>query len=440
MKTLNSTVITIAALFLSGALFFSCSLPGNEGYGTLVITLPGGNAAARAAVSEAFAATLSFHIECNGPGPDDKVTRESRAGASVSIPLNVGDWTVTVTILNAADQIIGSGTERVVIESGRTTPLQMPVTIDTGGNDITGFAITSPVSAEGVINATTIDISVPFRTNLTGMNFTATHTGASISPAPGTPLDFDSPQTVTVRAENGQVKVYTVRVNLSPPPVPDGGTAEWPSVVTWQNYGLSSGLSKPSGTTVSGAAVSSGALLVYLQNADTEAFDNLVSQFTVLDGIPATSSESGYRFYELAYMYSGASFTLSMTYGSGMLILSIEPDDPSGFFVWPGNDRWTVFNLSGLTQPAGTTVADVTETESPTAMLSVTLNNINHTAYEDLLSHITALLGSPYTSTGTSATQTREDVFMSTVGATMLIVTLEMDTSDDEITIAAIKY
>jgi hypothetical protein len=211
----------------------------------------------------------------------------------------------------------------------------MPVTIDTRGKDILRFAITSPVTAEGVLvpNATTIAVSVPFGTNLANMNFTATHTGASISPAPGTPLDFTSPRIVTVRAENGQEKLYTVTVNLSPPSAPGGGTAAWPSAATWQSYGFA----------------------------------------------------------------------------------------------------------SGLTQPSGTTVGEANESESP-SMLSVTLNNSSHAAYEDLLSRITALLGSPYTLTGASTTQTREAVFLSTVGANTLIVTLEMDASDDEITIVAIKY
>jgi hypothetical protein len=229
-------------------------------------------------------------------------------------------------------------------------------------------------------------------------------------------------------------------VNLSAPSIPGGGTAVWPSTATWQNYGLSSGLTQPTGTTIYTAAVSSGALLVYLQNADAAAFDNLASQFTVLGGTPTTSNESGYRFYELAYTYSGTNLTITLAHGNGMLILSIEPDDPGGFTVWPDNSRWTVFNLSGLTQPTGTTVDDVTETASPYTMLSVTLNSIDNTAYEYLLSQITTRLGTPFTSTGTSTTQTREDVFMTAIGANMLIVTLEMDTSYDEITIAAIKY
>ncbi|MDR1175174.1 MAG: DUF5018 domain-containing protein [Treponema sp.] len=440
MKRLKSTVITtavIAALFFSGALFFSCSLPGNGDYGTLVIALPGPEV--RAAVSDAFTATLSYRIECDGPG--GRITRQSGAGVSLSIPLDAGDWTVTVTILNTAGQTIGSGTRTVVIEGGKTTVLQIPVAIDTRGNDLIRFAITSPVSAEGVMvpNSTMIDVSVPFGTNLTAMNFTATHTGTSISPAPGTPLDFSSPQTLTVRAENGQEKIYTVTVNLSPPLTPGDGTAVWPPAATWQSYGLSSGLTQPSGTAVYTAFVSSGTLLVYLQNAGTAAFDNLVSQCTVLGGTPTTSSGSGYSIYELAYTYSGTNFTLTLTYGSGVLILSIEPYDPSGFAVWPDNSRWTVFDLSGLTQPAGTTVGDVTESESP-ALLSVTLNNINPAAYEDLLSQFTARLGSPFTSTGTSATQAREDIFMTTLGVNTLIVTLEMDTANDEITITAVKY
>jgi hypothetical protein len=354
----------------------------------------------------------------------------------------MGDWTVTVTILNAADQIIGSGTARAVIESGKTTALHIPVAIDTGGNDILRFAITSPVSAEGVIvpNSTMIDVSVPFGTDLGAMNVTATHTGASVSPAPGTLLDFSSPRTFTVTAENGQQKTYTVTVNLSPPSVPGGGTVVWPPAATWQSYGLSSGLTQPPGTTVNTAFVSSGALLVYLENADTAAFDNLAGQCTVLGGTPTTSSGSGYSVYELSYTYSGADFTLTLTYGSGTLMVSIEPDDPSSFTVWPDNSQWTVFNLSGLTQPAGTTVDDVTETGSPSALLSVTLNNINHTAYEDLLNQITARLGSPYTSTGSSTTQTREDVFMTTGGSNTLMVMLEMDASYDEIIISAIKY
>jgi hypothetical protein len=446
MKRPNSsilfTAITTAVCILSGVLLFSCPLPAREDYGTLVIPLPGGTVriGARAAVSGAFSATLTYHVDCDGPG--GRVTRQGRAGASLAIPLNAGDWTVTATVLNAAGQSIGSGTATALIERGQTTALQLPVVIDTGGNDITGFAITSPVSVAFPIipNSTAIEAPVPFGTDLTGMHFTLTHTGVSVSPSPGMGLDFSSPQTFTVAAENGQTKTWTVTVTIAPPAnLPPGGAATWPSASTWQNYGLSA-ITQPGGTTVYTAAVSSGTLMVYLQNADIAAFNNLVSQIeTLTGGAGITSSVSGYSNYELAYNLSGTLFALSLVHANGIVILSIEPDDPGNFVVWPDDSRWAAFNLSGLTQPAGTTIADVTETNSPSAMLSVTLNSINNTAYEGLLNRITALWGSPYTSTGSAVTPTREDIFMTITGAGYSMVSLTMDTANDEIVVAAVK-
>jgi hypothetical protein len=438
-----------AVLILSsGALFgiLSCALSAHGDYGTLVITLPGGAAqagpvartarTARAAVSDAFSATLTYRIDCDGPG--GRITRDGQAGASLSIPLDAGDWAVTVTVFNAASQSIGGATAAARIESGGTTALRLPVVIDTGGRDITGFALTSPVSAGGAIvpNSTAIAVPVPFGTDLTGMGFTLTHTGVSVSPLPGTRLDFSSPRTFTVTAENGQTKTYTVTVTptVSPPP---GGAAVWPLDTTWQSYGLL-GITQPGGTTVYAAAVSSGTLIVYLQNADTAAFDDLVNQMVTLAGIAGTaSSESGYSMYELGYTLSGTGFTLTLTHTGGILLLSVEPDDPGSFVIWPDNSKWTVFNLAGLTQPAGTVVEDVTEMDSPSTMLSVMLKNIDNTAYEDLRNQIIATLGNPYYSDGSDTTQTREDTFILPMDAGSLIVNLMMDTSDDVIEIYA---
>jgi hypothetical protein len=445
MKKLISSIIVraiaAAAGILSGALLLSCSLPSHGGCGTLVVLLPGASAqaGARAAVSGAFSATLSYRIDCDGPG--GRVARQGQAGASFSIPLNAGDWTVTATALNAAGHSIGSGTARARIESGAITALGIPVVIDTGGNDITGFALTSPVSASGSIvpDSTAIAIPVPFGTDLTGMGFALTHTGVSVSPLPGTTLDFSSPQTFTVTAENGQTKTWTVSVTPAASP-PSGGAAAWPSAPVWQNYGLAA-ITQPGGTTVYSAGVSSGTLIVYLQNAGIAAFNNLISQIeTISNSVGAVSSASGYSSYELAYSFSGGSFSLTLVHTGETAILSIEPDDPGNFVVWPDDSRWTLFNLSGLTQPAGTTIAGVTETNSPSAMLSVTLNSITNTAYEDLLNQITALLGNPYSSTGSAVTPTREAVFMTVMGAGSVTVILEMDLARDEIVVAALAY
>jgi hypothetical protein len=445
MKTSNSsiifTTITTALCILSGAWFLSCPLPARGDYGTLVIAFPGGaaQAGARAAVSAAFSATLTYRVDCDGSG--GSITRHGRAGASLSILLNAGDWTITATVFNAAGHSIGSGTATALIESGNTTALQLPVAIDTGGNAITGFALTSPVSVTGSIlpDSTAIAIPVPFGTDLTDMDFTLTHTGVSVSPSPGTGLNFSSPQTFTVTAENGQTKTWTVTITplLSPPA---GGAAEWPSASTWQNYGLST-ITQPGGTTVYTAGVSSGTLIVYLQNTDATAFNNLIVQIETLTGSAGTtSSASGYSNYELAYNFSGALFALSLVHTNGIAILSIEPDDPGAFFTWPDDSRWAAFNLSGLIQPAGTAIGGITETNSPSAMLSVTLNSIDNAAYESLLNRIIALLGNPYTSTGSAVTPTREDIFMTVLDANSVTVILEMDVSYDEIIVAAIKY
>jgi hypothetical protein len=95
------------------------------------------------------------------------------------------------------------------------------VTVNTASDTakaITGFSITGPVSATGVINevAKTITVNVPYGTDVTGMAATASHTGASISPNPATPQNYAGPVTYTVKAADGSTAVYTVTVNQRP--------------------------------------------------------------------------------------------------------------------------------------------------------------------------------------------------------------------------------
>jgi hypothetical protein len=177
-----------------------------------------------------------------------------------------------------------------------------------------------------------------------------------------------------------------------------------------------------------------------LENAGATAFANLSGQLVISGYTPTTTTLAGISVYELAYAYGGVDYTLTMmTITGDTLTLAIEPDDPSSFNVWPLDNVWTVFNLSGLTQPAQTTVYEVTESDN---MVSVKLNNISQTVYEDLLNRIITLLGSsPSNSVGNSSTQAREDTFMILQGSTpTLIVNLEMDGAYDEITVTAVKY
>jgi hypothetical protein len=442
MKTLNlaAKAAILAMLLLStGTLFFSCVPTTNDDYGTLVVTVPGVKSNARTAVSVPFKGTLSCRIECTGPG--GSVSRHAGSGDSPVISLMAGDWTVKVTVLNAAGEDIGSASSTVSIESGKTTTVTIPIRINTSGNAITRFSVTGPFSAEGGINAGThsISVSVPMGTDCSAVYFSAVHTGVSINPASG-PLNLISPQTLTVTAENGTPQTWIVKVEFVVPSFP-GSTASWPSAATLSLYGLGT-LTRPGSTRVHLSVVSSGALFIYLEDAAKTDYDTLVTGIegmtsggtTVKDNFDATN---GYGEFERTYTLSGEGFTLNMEFASGLLMLTVEPDNPAAFAVWPDGGKWAEFNLAGLTQSAGTAVLEVTEIPSP-AVLTVRLRNVTHASYEDLLAQITAKFGSPISTTGGAADPQRGAAFMTTSPST-IVVALTMDTADDEIEITASK-
>jgi hypothetical protein len=436
MKTVISAV-KITALFVLAGTLFSCLPIINDNYGTLVVALPGASsgtpARALAAVSDGFKGTLSYHIECNGPG--GSVSREVPSGASPVIPLTAGDWTVTVTVLNAAGEAIGSASATAAIESGKTTTVAIPITIDTSGKAITRFAVTSPFFAEGQIFAEdySIMVPVPVGTDCGALGFSVTHTGVSVNPASG-PLGFHSPQAFVVTAENGTSQSWTAEVEFYLPPLP-GLVAAWPDAAMLAPYGLTF-LTQPGTTTIIGSVISSGALIIYLQDAAQTDYDTLVAG--IEGGTTGTtntnSTTSGYVEFERTYNAGGEDFTLEMIFASGTLMLTVTPGDPSALAVWPDDSKWTGFNLAGLTQPAGTVVLDVTESSSP-ALLEVRLRNVDNASYEDLLAQVTAKFGNPF-NTDTSGT-TREDTFISSMTPPMTVVALRLDTGDDEITITA---
>jgi hypothetical protein len=223
MKTLNITVKTIAALCIMGAIilmgvFFSCSVNDTDKNGTLVIQLPGSRSARLAeegnGISSEFIDTLSYRIECSGPvkvNPLDINKDDKKPNASIS--LAPGMWNVTLTVFNAAGEDIGvSKPIPVKIESGETSPVSIPVSIDTTRNDITSFEITDPEFIIGDIEENTITIFVTQDTKIQNMKFSVTHTGKFINHESDTSLDFNQPQTFTVEAENKKTKDYTVNV------------------------------------------------------------------------------------------------------------------------------------------------------------------------------------------------------------------------------------
>ena len=260
MKTLNITIRTIIVFLLAGALFISCELADPDAYGTLVIALPGSGSARAAGdtaeFSENFLADLRYVVDCTGPGKESK---EFGPNGNAAILLSPGDWTVTVTVFNAAEEEkkeIGRSESKVVtIEAGKTTP---PVTIEinittSSSNEITKFTITNPVEAKktinGVIKNNTIVVTVPPEADLSNVKFDVEHNGYKISHKPDDDtLNFKKYESYTfsVQPEYGTTRVYTVTVKVEEAEQP-GGT--WPAPEEWAEYGLG-GLQQPDETKV----------------------------------------------------------------------------------------------------------------------------------------------------------------------------------------------
>jgi hypothetical protein len=102
------------------------------------------------------------------------------------------------------------------------------VTVKVGPNTdkaLTGFTITGPVSAVGIINEDlrAVTVSVPYGTSLVSMDISIAHTGVSVTPPSGTPQsgspavfsgqNLTGSKTYRVTAEDGTYQDYTVTVN-----------------------------------------------------------------------------------------------------------------------------------------------------------------------------------------------------------------------------------
>ena len=217
MKKKNISVF--AGILLLGMAAVSCQLNSLAEYGTLVIRLPGSGAARLAGdpLSEGFSATLSYRVDCEGPG---HVSREFKTGSVVTIPLPAGEWAVTVTVLNAAHREIGaSETRRVTIQAGKTEKVEdMSISVDTTRCGIADFRFTNPASARTVISEenSLITVYMPAGTVLesaTMVAFSVVHEGAEITPSPVSPQPFGELQRITVFAENRDLyKTYTLSV------------------------------------------------------------------------------------------------------------------------------------------------------------------------------------------------------------------------------------
>ncbi|MCL2443533.1 MAG: formylglycine-generating enzyme family protein [Treponema sp.] len=129
MKLTKLIIVLFGVLVFAGASFFSCDFI-SDGYGTLVIRLPG-NAVSRTSgqpVESAVLNTFKYSIECTGP---IKVTREARAGGTVRLPLAPGKWDIKVTVKDEFNFTLGYKEEKGVdIKFGATKTIPMQITAD----------------------------------------------------------------------------------------------------------------------------------------------------------------------------------------------------------------------------------------------------------------------------------------------------------------------
>jgi hypothetical protein len=58
-------------------------------------------------------------------------------------------------------------------------------------------------------------VTIPYRTDITGMSARVVHTGSSISPDPATARSYAGPVTYTVTAEEGASQNYTVTASAA---------------------------------------------------------------------------------------------------------------------------------------------------------------------------------------------------------------------------------
>jgi hypothetical protein len=127
----------------------------------------------------------------------------------------------------AVNNFSGPVTYTVTGKSGKTRPYTVTVnSTPSNTKDITRFTFPGISNTETIIGAVPnadgtypISVWVPSGTDTGNLAPDITHTGVSITPAAGTPGDFNAPQTYTVTAEDGSVKTYTVTVGAQ-----SGGT------------------------------------------------------------------------------------------------------------------------------------------------------------------------------------------------------------------------
>ena len=147
--------------------------------------------------------------------------------------MNNGNFTYTKNNINAGDYVISfelyTGdvlrtviSELILVRNNLTSSKIITIVDDnikqlpySTAKEITAFSLPTNPVANGIINETakTINVTVPYGTNVTCLTPTVTHTGVSYTPTEA--INFSSPVTYTVTAEDGSTQNYIVTVSVA---------------------------------------------------------------------------------------------------------------------------------------------------------------------------------------------------------------------------------
>ncbi|QXP54745.1 PKD domain-containing protein [Cellulophaga sp. HaHa_2_95] len=175
----------------------------------------------------------AYTVNCSIEGNDSKDITDiaingipgTITGTNISVTLPAGtdvtalEPTVTHTgatvspVSDAAQDFTNPVIYTVTAEDASTQEYTVTVTVaPSDSKDITAFSIDG---INGTITGTDISITLPSTTDVTALETTVTHTGATVSPVSGVAQDFTNPVIYTVSAEDASTQEYTITVTVA---------------------------------------------------------------------------------------------------------------------------------------------------------------------------------------------------------------------------------
>ncbi len=186
------------------------------------------------------ASTQQYTVTVNvAPNTAKEITSFEFTDSAVTGIINLTTKTVTITVPYGTDRTalvptIGHTGEKIEPDTGiakdftnpvtytvtaaDSTTQEYEVTVNVAPNtakEITSFKFTDP-AVDGIINETakTVNITVPYGTNVTALIPTIVHTGDAVSPNTGIAQNFTNPINYTVTAIDTTTQKYVVTVKI----------------------------------------------------------------------------------------------------------------------------------------------------------------------------------------------------------------------------------